>query len=308
MPRKCIIVGDPGIDTAFAMSLALHDPTLDLLGLVATAGNVGHEQATQNVHLLINAVDPPKWPRLGASLPIFYDADGTRLHGSDGLGNAGFPPVSLHQPTPGDKLIVELVRANPHEVTVLVLGPATMLQRAFDRDPEIPGLIDRVILLAGAWREPGNATAVAEFHASLDPESLRGVLRSSAAITLIPLDVTRKLFFSPTDLLELPSPESATCRFLRKIVPYGIRASCNLYGSEGFHLKDVLGYIALARRDLLTLERHHVDVETRGEITRGMTVFDNRATPAGKANADVATGVDVVGVRDYITKILKSAA
>ncbi|WP_020473512.1 nucleoside hydrolase [Zavarzinella formosa] len=307
MPQKCIIIGDPGIDTAFAMSLALHDSTLDLLGLVATPGNVTAEQATKNVHLLINAVDPPKWPRLGAALSIDYEMDGTRLHGTDGLGNVGFPPVSLHQPTPGDKLIVELVRQHPHEVIILVLGPATMLQRAFDRDPELPSLIDRVIMMAGTWKEPGNYSATAEFHAACDPSSLRGVLRSAANITLIPLDVSRKLFFSPSDLLELPSPESATCRFLRKIVPYGIRASCNLYGSEGFHLKDVLGLVALARRELLTSERHFVDVELRGDLTRGMTVFDTRSTPAGKPNANVATSVDVVGVRDYITKILKTA-
>ena len=307
MPQKCIIIGDPGIDTAFAMSLALHDPTLDLLGLVATPGNVSADQATKNVHLLINAVDPPKWPRLGAALPIEYDIDGTRLHGPDGFGNVGFPPVTLHQPTPGDKLIVELVRQHPHEVTVLVLGPATMLQRAFDRDPELPTLIDRVILMAGSWKEPGNATATAEFHALCDPESLRGILRSPSNITLIPLDVSRKLFFSPSDLLELPSPESATCVFLRRIVPYGIRASCNLYGSEGFHLKDVLGLVALTRRELITSDRHHVDVELRGELTRGMTVFDTRPNPAGKPNANVAMTVDVVGVRDYITKILRSA-
>lgn len=308
MPQKCIIIGDPGIDTAFAMSLALHDPTLDVLGLVASPGNVEPERATQNVHLIINAVDPPKWPRLGAALPIFYDMDGTRLHGSDGLGNVGFKPVSLHQPTPGDKLIVELVRSFPHEVSVLVLGPATMLQRAFDRDPELPRLIDRVMIMGGAWREPGNSSAMAEFHAACDPESLRSVLRSNASITLIPLDVSRKLFFSPSDLLELPSSESATCRFLRKITPYGIRASCNLYGSEGFHLKDVLGLVAFSRRELITTERHIVDVEIRGELTRGMTVFDTRPNSQSAPNANVANSVDVVGVRDYINKILRHAA
>lgn len=307
MPKKCIIIADPGIDTAFAISLALHDPQLDVLGLVATPGNVSAEQSTLNVYLIINAVDPPKWPRLGASLPITYEIDGTRLHGPDGLGNVGFPPVTLHQPTPGDKLIVELARLHPHEITVLVLGPATMLERAFDRDPDLPNLLDRVILMAGSWREPGNATATAEFHAACDPEALRNVLRMPTVATLIPLDVSRKLFFSPSDLLELPSPESATCRFLRKIVPYGIRASCNLYGSEGFHLKDVLGYIALVKPELLTIERHAVDVEVRGELTRGMTVFDLRSGEETKPNINVAVGVDVVGVRDYITKILKSA-
>lgn len=304
MAQKIILIADPGIDTAFAIALALHDPELEVVGLIASAGNVSAEQATQNVHLLINAVDPPKWPRLGAALPLQYEIDGTRLHGADGLGNIGLPPVTLHQPTPGDKAIVELIRLYPHEVTVVVLGPATVLARAFDRDPELPALIERIVLLGGAWRVPGNASAVAEFHFYCDPPAARQVLRSGPSITLVPLDAARKLVFSPTDLLELPAPDSATCMFLRKIVPFGIRASSNLYGIEGFHLKDVLGVAAVSKPGKFTLERVHVDVELRGELTRGMSVVDTRPMPAGPPNAEIATSVDVIGVRDYIHAIL----
>src|SRR5262245_13549739 len=127
MAQKIILIADPGIDTAFAIALALHDPDLEVVGLIDSAGNVSADQASQNVNLLINAIDPPKWPRLCAALPVSYEIDGTRLHGADGLGNIGLPPVTLHQPTPGDKAIVELIRLYPHEVTVVVIGPATVL-------------------------------------------------------------------------------------------------------------------------------------------------------------------------------------
>jgi inosine-uridine nucleoside N-ribohydrolase len=304
MPQKVILIADPGIDTSFAIALALHDPELDVVGLVASAGNIPAERATQNVHLLINAIDPPKWPRLGAALPVEYEIDGTRLHGPDGLGGITLPPVTLHQPTPGDKTIVDLVRDNPREVTVIVLGPATALARAFDRDPELPVLIDRIVFLGGAWKVPGNATAVAEFHFYCDPQAARQVLRCGAPITLIPIDAARKLIFSPSDLLELPAPDSATSRFLRQIVPYGIRASSNLYGIEGFHLKDVLGVAAVSMPAKFTIEPHYVDVELRGELTRGMSVVDARPNPGATTNVELVTGVDVVGVRDYIHAIL----
>jgi inosine-uridine nucleoside N-ribohydrolase len=307
MAQKVIIIADPGIDTAFAIALALHDPNLEAVGLIATAGNIPSDRATQNVHLLINAIDPPKWPRLGAALPVEYDIDGTRLHGADGLGNVGLPPVTLHQPTPGDKAIVELVRLYPHEVTVIVLGPATVLARAFDRDPELPPLIERIVFLGGCWRVPGNASAVAEFHFYCDPAAARQMLRSGRPITLIPIDAARKLVFSPSDLLELPSPESATCQFLRKIVPYGIRASSNLYGIEGFHLKDVLGVAAVSLPGKFTAEQVYVDVELRGELTRGMSVIDTRPNAAGPPNVDIVTGVDIVGIRDYIHRTLARA-
>ena len=113
MPRKVILVADPGIDTAFAVALALLEPKLDVVGLCATAGNVPAIQATTNVHTLIAQLDPPKYPRLGGAPSVTYDVDGVRLHGADGLGNADFPDVSLHAPTTSDRLVTELVRQSP---------------------------------------------------------------------------------------------------------------------------------------------------------------------------------------------------
>ncbi len=306
MAQKVILIADPGIDTAFAIALALHDPLIDVVGIVATAGNVSAEQATQNVHILVNQIDVPKWPRIGAALVADFEVDGTKLHGPDGLGAVSFPPISLHQPLPGDKLIVELVKANPKEITIVVLGPCTMLARALDRDPELARSIERIVCVGGSWHEAGNSSAVAEFHFYCDPLAARQVLQCGAPITLLPLDVTRKLVFSPTDLLALPSPHSATCRLLREIVPYGIRASSNLYGIEGFHMKDVLGIAHLVLPGVVTTERVCVDVETRGELTRGMSVVDIRPTPGSNKNVHIGVGVDVIGVRDYIHRILRT--
>ena len=308
MARKVILIADPGIDTAFAVALALHDPNIDVVGLIASPGNVSAEQATQNVQVLVNQIDAPKWPRVGAALPIKYEVDGTKIHGPDGLGGVGFPTISLHQPTPGDKLLVELIREHPKEITIVVLGPLTMLARALDRDHELSLLIDQVVCLGGSWHEAGNTTAVSEFHFFCDPLAARQVLQSGMRITLLPLDVTRKLVFSPSDLLELPSPNSPTCRFLRQIVPFGIRASSNLYGIEGFHLKDVLGIAYLANPALVQTEKCCVDVETHGELTRGMSVVDKRPLPAGSKNVHMGVSVDVVGVRDYINRILRSTS
>ncbi len=151
MSQKVVIIADPGIDTAFAIALALRDPNIDVLGLIACAGNVDAEHATQNVHTLINQIDCPRWPRIGAALPVEYEIDGTKLHGPGGLGGVSFPAISLHQPTPGDKLLVELAHTYPKELTVIVLGPATVLARAFDRDPELPKLLESITMMGGTW-------------------------------------------------------------------------------------------------------------------------------------------------------------
>jgi inosine-uridine nucleoside N-ribohydrolase len=307
MPRKVVIIADPGIDTAFAVALALSDPNLDVVGLLPTAGNVSAEQATANVLTLIDVMDPPKWPRTAAALPVRYDADGLALHGPGGLGGATLPCATRHTLHPADKVLCELAHENPRQVTVLNLGPLTTLATALDRDPGLPAVLDQTVIIGGCWREPGNAGPLSEFHIHLDPEAAKRVFHAELHPLLIPLDVTRKLIFSPSDLLELPNPDSRTCQFLRKIVPFGIRASSNLYGIEGFHLKDVLGTVAVAVPAAVSSEPHFVDVETRGELTRGMTVIDSRPSPSGVPNARVATGVAVAEVREYILKTLRGA-
>lgn len=307
MAHPIVILSDPGIDGAFAIALALADPELDVLGIGATAGNVSGAQATENVRTIIEHLDPPRWPRLGEASPVEYEVDGTKLHGPGGLGGVQFPVANRHHMLSSEKLLVDVIRQHPQEVTLIALGPLTVLAETLLRNPELPKLVRRIICMGGAWHEPGNASAVAEFHFFCDPPSARRVLRSGAPITLIPLDVARKILFSPSDLLELPAAESRTSKFLRRIVPYGIRATSNLYGIEGFHLKDVVGIVAASMPGAVTTKAMHVDVETQGELTRGMSVVDARAQPAEKPNVELAVGVDVGAVRDYIGRMLEQA-
>src|SRR5439155_11205644 len=118
-------------------------------------------------------------------------------HGPDGLGGAGGPSAPLHSPIPSDKLLVELARLTPQEITLIVLGPLTTLARAIDRDPEVPGLLHRVVCVGGCWHEPGNAGPVTEFHFACDPPAAWRVFQAGVPLTLIPLDVTRKALFFP---------------------------------------------------------------------------------------------------------------
>jgi inosine-uridine nucleoside N-ribohydrolase len=304
MMRKVILVADPGIDGAFAVVLALYDPELDVLGVASTAGNVSAEQATKNVQTVVEQVDPPRWPRLGAALPVEYTTDGTKLNGPGGLGGVEFPCAQLHHQHSSDKLIIDLVRQSPKDVTLIVLGPLTVVARAFDRDPELPALVQRLVCVGGAWHEPGNASAVAEFHFYCDPVAARQVLNSGVPLTMVPLDVTRKAVFSPSELLEMTSRESAACRFLGRIASYGIRTTSNLYGVEGLYLKDVLGIAVVAIPGAFSSKPMAVDVETRGELTLGMSVVDARPTRKNSTNVDLAVSVEIAPVREYIHRIL----
>src|SRR4029077_2632527 len=161
MAEKIVIIADPGIDGAFAIALAFFDPNLEVLGLGATAGNVSAAQATKNIHILVDQLDPPRWPRLGEAPDIHYDIDGRSLHGPTGLGNTDFPAAVLHNIPTSEKLLGDLVRQFPREITLVGLVPLTVIARAFDIFPELPGQRKRLVCLGGALHEPGNAGPVA---------------------------------------------------------------------------------------------------------------------------------------------------
>ncbi len=304
MSQKVVLICDPGIDGAFAIALALHDPELEVVGLLATAGNVSAERATKNARIVLDQIDPPRWPRLGAAPAVDYDVKGTQLHGQHGLGNTDFPCVSLHHLPSSEKLLAELVRQFPEELTVICLGPLTVLARAIDLHPDLPALIRRIVVVGGTMHEPGNAGPVSEFHFYCDPKAARQVINCKAPVTMIPLDMMRKVLFSPSDLLGMPADHSPTCKFLRQIVPFGIAATSNLYGIEGFHLKDVLGVAVVALAAGIHVKHMSVDVETQGELTRGMAVFDRRGWLGGETNVDVITEVDLKELRQYMNRVL----
>jgi len=305
--RKVVLIADPGIDTSFALALALHDPNLDVLGIVPTAGNVSASRATLNVQILLDHLDPPRRPRTASALPAVYDRDGTAMHGPDGLGGVDFASVERHNSLAADKLLAELIREHPHEVSLICLGPTTTIAHTFDRDPDLVALIDQLILVGGSWKVPGNAGPCSEFHFTLDPESTRKLIHLGVHPIIVPLDVTRKLIFSPTELFELPNPTSQTGKFLRAIVPYAIRASSNIYGIEGFHLKDVLGVVVLALPGSVRTLPHVVEIESKGEFTRGMMVVDDRKSTTGRPNVQLALDAAVGEIRQYVARMLANA-
>ena len=164
MARKVILDVDPGIDDALAIVLALFDPELEVVAVTATGGNVSPQQATLNVQTIVELLDPPRLPRLGAATSETLADDGRLLHGADGLGNANFPVAVLHNMHPADKVLCDEVRIAPEEITIISSGPLTNIARALQRDSNFAAAVGRLIMVGGAVDGPGNITPGAEFN------------------------------------------------------------------------------------------------------------------------------------------------
>lgn len=307
--RKIILDCDPGIDDAVALCLALAADDIDLLAITAVEGCVSADQANRNVQVIFEQLDPAKWPRIGSATPTpGAPAVDTRfLHGDDGLGNLGPGGSAYHHPHGSDKLICDLVRAYPNEVSIVMLGPATNVAKAFRRDPGIESLVDRLVIMGGSVEGVGNITANAEFNVYFDPESARQVAHSRTTKTLVPLDVTRQIPFY-LDLMDtIPDSTSRLGRLLRQMLPFAFRAYRQRMGQEGIFLNDVIALLAFLEPDLFEAESMAMDVEVSGDLSRGMTLFDRRPHPEWRPNAEVVRSVNEPLLRERIQLRLRKA-
>ncbi|WP_254507629.1 nucleoside hydrolase [Anatilimnocola floriformis] len=307
MPRKVIIDCDPGIDDAIALTMALFDPRLEVLAVTAVAGNVSAEQATRNVQAIIEQLDPPRYPRLGAASEGLAMVDNRQLFGEDGLGNAGFVSSQLARQHPAEKLICDEVRAAPGEVTLVCLGPLTNIAAALAREPQLISMLGRLVIMGGSVNGVGNVTSAAEYNIYFDPHSARQVFRSPTTKTLIPLDVTTQVTWSLDLLDQLPAETTRAGNLLRKTLPFLFRTYRREMGLEGIHLHDAVAMAAVVHPELFTTRDMTGDVETAGELTLGATVFDRRGIAHNRGDMEVAMEVDAAGVSDCVVRALQDA-
>ncbi len=310
MPKRIIIDGDPGIDDAIAMTIAMFDPRVEVMAITATAGSVDATRTTRNVLSLIEQCDPPRHPRVGAGCdpedaPV---GDGAEIHGQDGLGLWNFAPVTRQHLIASDKLMADEIRANAGDVSILCLGPLTNVAKMLNRDPNIAEAIDRIIMVGGAIDCNGDVTAAAEFNMHFDPVSADQVFRSPTTKTLVPLDVTNQLMFGLDMLDVLPSENCALGKMLREIVPYYFRSMRHYYAKEAITLQAVVGWLMLTEPQLFTTQEEHICVETKGELTRGALVADRRPFANVQPNMEVAVGLDLDAANVSVLRALKFAA
>lgn len=318
MPSKLIIDADPGIGDALAVAVALLDPDVDLLAVTATAGCVSGPTAARNLQTVIELLDPNKWPRLGSSeaeLPLPGGSlmpgyvDPAFLNGRTGLGDQFIPVAELHKPHESIKLLIELVRLHPQEITLLTLGPLSNVLAAQELDPEFLSLLKEIVCLGGSIAVGGDATAAAEFNIFADPEAAQIVLKSPATKTLVPLDAAQQLVLNYDQFARLSDVGIGRAgKAILEWLQFGLRASHEHLGREGFSLREIVALAAMTQDRLVHTTSMAVDVETQSSLCRGVTVFDRRACRRWRDNIEVVDDIDVQGLLDYFGRMLRRIA
>jgi len=321
---------DTGIDDSLALLYALGSPEVDISAITCVSGNVEARQVAINTLAVLELAGRTDIEvAVGREVPLERPLETTpETHGPLGVGYAELPapsrPVSGRH---GVDVIVETARARPGEITLVTLGPLTNLAVALEREPGLPRLLRRHVLMGGAFGVSGNTTPTTEWNVHCDPEAARIAFRAWAAAiatdATIPrpialgLDVTEGARIGPEHVIALArragstpdeslaaAPDDALApsmsvasnpviRFIADALRWYYEFHERYDGFYGAFIHDPLAVAAALDPTLITTDALYVDVETRGELTTGMTVTDRRRLTGKPPNIDVAASAHI---------------
>jgi purine nucleosidase len=279
MGRKIIIDTDPGQDDAVAILLALASPEeLDVLAVVAVAGNVGLAQNAKNALKVVELSGRTHVPVYAGSVrPMRRKlVTAEHVHGATGLDGPDLPEPKLQlQERHGvDFLVDTLTAAEPGSITLCTLGPLTNIAMALVKAPAVVRGIGEIVMMGGAYFEVGNVTPSAEFNIFVDPEAADVVLKSGVKITMIPLDVTHGVLSTRPRLDRIAALGNRAGKAVSAMLSFSERFDLAKYGEPGAPLHDPCVIAYVLKPELFEGREINVTVEVHSELTMGLTVAD----------------------------------
>ena len=176
-----IVDCDTGIDDSLALLYAVASPDCDLVAVTCTGGNVDARQVAENTRAVLELAGRSDVEvAIGRETPLARPLVTTpETHGPRGIGYAELPPAAMPlSPRLSPDLIVEEARRRPGELTLVTLAPLTNVALAVLREPELPRLLRRVVIMGGSYRSAGNTAPTTEWNVSVDPEAARIVFEA----------------------------------------------------------------------------------------------------------------------------------
>ena len=180
-------IGDD-IDDAFAVALAMQSPELHILGFTTAYGDTAARARllrrflAETGHADIPVATGPATPHTNAMTQMRYAERG---------------PL----PQPGEPDAVTFlsaqIRAHPHQITLVAIGPLTTVEAMIDREPALFGQLKQVVLMGGSI-DRGYGSDYGDSRGP-DPEwniingiaGARKLLASGVPLFIMPLDATQ---------------------------------------------------------------------------------------------------------------------
>lgn len=285
--HKVIFDTDPGVDDAMALLFLHKHPDIDLVGITTVFGNAPIEITTRNALFL-----KQQW---GISAPVSKGANvtfdparpeghwPTFIHGENGLGDIDIPEIIdlPLDPRPAHHFLIETVKDNPGEVTIIAVGRMTNLALALREEPDFAALVKEVIIMGGAFDINGNVSPAAEANIHGDPEAADLVFTAPWRVTIVGLDVTTKTVMTSKYLEDMAKEGGASVQLLSDLSQFYIEFYKERTG-DGMVIHDSCACVYLVAPELFETRSGPVRVVCGG-LADGETIQkpDGRGFPPG---------------------------
>lgn len=274
--RRIIIDTDMGGDDAAAIILAAKSPSIQIEGVTVVAGNVDLEQATKNALATLEIV--------GLNAQVYKGADKSfagvetetfSVYGNDGMGDADLihPQRAANSKAAVD-FISETVKENPDEIEIVLLGPATNIALAIEKDPVTMSRVKKFWSMGTAGFGQGNATPVAEFNVYKDAEAYKVLLDSGVPTTILGLDAVTPDTLISEKTLDNMKKQSPLNKFVAVANGKFLEYSKKYLNQNNIILCDPMLMAAVVWDDfILETEACHASCMTDKNETYGQVIF-----------------------------------
>jgi len=195
-------------------------------------------------------------------------------------------PVDKH----AVEFLINTIKANPGEVTVMPIGPCTNLAIAIRMAPEIIPMIKRVVYMGGAFDIPGNTTPAAEFNWWFDPEAAKMSVRAAFAEQLIVgLDVCEKYRFNKKLFERITAVKTPIAKMFKEKYGPGFEKDP---GYTRLVWDTIAAAVVIDPTLIVEEETRWVDVNSDYNLDYGRSLGYKEQGPAGTQKARILMEID----------------
>lgn len=225
--RYVLVDTDCGVDDALALGYVAQASDVVLTCVASTWGNCTAAEAAANAKYVLEMVGTVNIPVVAGSSPKDSWQRGG-AHGPDGLGGTEQPRPSWDGPEGAAQRIVQFARDHAGEAELLCIGPLTNLAAALTLEPQLPGLLNHVVIMAGHGQSKDDwLNGAGDTNTHHDPPATQAVADSALPVVWVGIDVTRSVLLEEDDF-----GQNALGRSLRRIHhAYGVERG-DTYGYD----------------------------------------------------------------------------
>jgi inosine-uridine nucleoside N-ribohydrolase len=294
---KIIHDGDAAYEDIMALSLLLLNA--DVIAVTVTYGESTTKTGAENMERVCRMLKPStKIPVaygsnfaldvLGTPFPDFINKEADTI-----LQNTDVPVVSDSKVTDSAvKLMYETLKSSDEKITIVATGPLTNIAQLIIDYPDCLGKIEKIVIMGGAVKVPGNITdlipdtnnLLAEWNIYADPRAAAIVFSTkNLPIMLVPVDITRQMPMTREFYANLDKEKSPALKLVKDMLTTLLQKM----GEELFYGKlqfwDSLSAMIALNPSMATFENLGITID----LNTGQTKIDETS----RSNVQVATKI-----------------